>query len=625
MKLDSPDGDSWFLRWISSGRYVAPLVLVGLLLASPSLFNGLQADDYVVRAAVLDSQPWDLQSEGLQDAYRFLDGDPAHARAAIERGLFPWWSDPSCRFHFWRPITVWTHVLDFYFWKDEPVLMHLHSLLWFGVLVAVAAIFYRQLIGLRPPVWTAALAALLFTVEDSHARSLGWLADRATILGAIFGILALTAHDRWRRDGWRPGLWLAPIALAVALLSKETAIAIAGYLLAYAVFLDRGPWRRRLMSVLPYLAVIVAWYPVYRLQGFGTANSGTYIEPGVEPLRFLIAALQRGPILFVGQWAFPDSFFSLTMSRSLLSIYWLLAVIFALLIGLLLKPLIAGSALARFFSAGMLLSLVTACGAFSDDRQLMFVGVGGMGLLAMWLAGLKSEAPWLPSSRSWRKLAGKFAWLFVVAHLVVAPLLLMLGTRAMKVFTNRVDRMVATLPVDLEDKTVISVASDSWLVDFWMLQSAHGQDEDLPAHFLSLAAASRYVSLTRHDATTLVVRPDVGYLPSIGLRTEPKPDVSMIHLLQTFDRLVRRVDQPMHLGETIELPVATVEITRMTDDNRPAEATFRFRVPLEDSSLCWVQMTGKGYRRFVPPAIGESVEVRGGPGLPISLKLFLDG
>ena len=623
MKLDSFDRNSWSNRWISSRWYAAPLVVLGLLLASPSLFNGLQADDYVVRAAVLGNQPWGFQGEGLRDAYRFLDGDPDHARAAIERGLFPWWSDPTCRFHFWRPITAWTHAFDFRVWPGQPVLMHLHSLLWFGMLLAVAAIFYRRLMGRTPPVWTAALAALLFTVEDAHARSVGWLADRGTLLGAVFGILALTAYDRWRRDGWRPGSWLAPIALAVGLLSKETAVAIAAYLLAYEVFLERGPRRRRLTALLPCLAVVVTWYAAYRVQGFGTSNSGTYVEPGTEPLQFLVAVLQRGPILCVGQWALPDSILSLAMSRSLLSIYWLAAVFFALLVGLLLAPLVARDAMARFFATGMLLSLVTACGAFCDDRQLMFAGIGAMGLLALWLAGLRGAAPWIPSNRLWRRLAGGFTLLFIAAHLIVAPLLLALETRTMEIYVDRVDRMIATLPVHRKNKTVISVASDSWLVDFWMLQSAHGQNQDLPAHFLSLSSGSRRVSVTRRDATTLVVRPDVGYLPSPGMQAEPRPDLSLVHVFQTFDRLVRSPDRPMQLGDRLELPVATVEVTRMTDDNRPAEATFRFHVPLEDKSLRWVRQTGRGYRRFVLPAAGETVEIRGGLGWAISSKLFM--
>jgi hypothetical protein len=54
---------------------------------------------------------------------------------------------------------------------------------------------------------------------------------------------------------------------------------------------------------------------------------------------------------------------------------------------------------------------------------------------------------------------------------------------------------------------------------------------------------------------------------------------------------------------------ATIEVTDLTDDGRPAEATFRFRTPLDDPSLRWIEMTPTGYRPFTPPPIGKTVRV----------------
>ena len=62
--------------------------------------------------------------------------------------------------------------------------------------------------------------------------------------------MALSAHTRWRRAGGRAGALLAPGLLLLALLSAEAAIAVLAYWLAYAVFLDRGTWRGRLLSLL---------------------------------------------------------------------------------------------------------------------------------------------------------------------------------------------------------------------------------------------------------------------------------------------------------------------------------------------------------------------------------------
>jgi hypothetical protein len=65
----------------------------------------------------------------------------------------------------------------------------------------------------------------------------------------------------------------------------------------------------------------------------------------------------------------------------------------------------------------------------------------------------------------------------------------------------------------------------------------------------------------------------------------------------------------MALGEKVELTLATIETTALTDDGRPAEATFRFHVPLDDPSLRWLQLSEGRCSAFVPPAIGETIEV----------------
>jgi hypothetical protein len=90
----------------------------------------------------------------------------------------------------------------------------------------------------------------------------------------------------------------------------------------------------------------------------------------------------------------------------------------------------------------------------------------------------------------------------------------------------------------------------------------------------------------------LVVRPEKGYLAWVA------------------DRIFRGMHHPLAVGEKVELMGMTVEITALTADGRPAEAAFRFAVPLEDTSLCWLCYRGKAFEPFTPPAVGESVEIR---------------
>ena len=66
----------------------------------------------------------------------------------------------------------------------------------------------------------------------------------------------------------------------------------------------------------------------------------------------------------------------------------------------------------------------------------------------------------------------------------------------------------------------------------------------------------------------------------------------------------------MALGEQVILSGMTVTITSLTGDGRPAEAAFRFDVPLESQSLLWLCFRGDRFEPFTPPAVGQEVEIR---------------
>ena len=44
---------------------------------------------------------------------------------------------------FFRPLSTLTHWVDYLLWPDAPILMHLQSLMWFGILVLLTALLPR--------------------------------------------------------------------------------------------------------------------------------------------------------------------------------------------------------------------------------------------------------------------------------------------------------------------------------------------------------------------------------------------------------------------------------------------------------------------------------------------------
>lgn len=597
---------------LSHRRLGVALALLAALLVLPALWTGLHSDDLAHALALRGEQAYPAQSASPMRLFSFVDGDPERNRRAVESGLLPWWSVQTLRFNFWRPLTALTHILDYRLWPDSPALMHAHSLVWFALLVASAATLYRRILGVT---WLAGLAALLFTVDDAHAVAATWLASRNTLLSALFSILALIAHDHWRRDGWRPAALLAPLCLLLALLGGEGAVAAGGYLLAYALFLDRGTWRTRLASLLPAAVVGLGWYAAYVGLGYGTFGSGIYVDPVREPLRFIIALVERAPLQLLAQWAFPPTDWHVWFSSELAHSVWLAAILLTALLAVVLSPLLRIDHRARFFATGMLLALVPNCATVPNDRLLILVGLGASGLLAMLVGALVDREVNLSASRARHISARVLATVLIFIHGIVAPVLL--PVRAANQRDRGTPTLVHALPnePELEDTQLVMVNAPSalWGAFLHMVRRQHGLP--VPQRVHVLATGIRRLEISRTGSHTLVIRPANGYFPpprsSPRSENEPAPLVSWAYLLQRADVVFRGEGHPMRLGQRVQLPELAVEVTAVTADGRPAEATFHFDTSLNDASLLWLQATRAGCVPFDVPPLGQTVELAG--------------
>jgi hypothetical protein len=106
-----------------------------------------------------------------------------------------------------------------------------------------------------------------------------------------------------------------------------------------------------------------------------------------------------------------------------------------------------------------------------------------------------------------------------------------------------------------------------------------------------LAPAIPWVSVRRLDERTLAVAPAGGYLRF------------------PLDQVFRSERRPFAIGDRVELTGMIAMITTLTPDGRPAEATFRFDVPLESPSLIWLRFRGTGFEPFRPPAVGRQTRM----------------
>lgn len=579
---------------LSHRRWPVVAGLLAVVLVLPSLRVGWVMDDHFLRLAAAGSPAVAEVLGSPKDMFRLLDGNPERAERLMDLGILPWWTFKEVKAAFWRPLTVLTHWLDFRLWPQSSALMHGQSILWFGTLVAAVACAYRRFLGCTS---VAGLAALLYAVDDAHGLPVGFLANRNAVLATLFGVLAIMAHDRWRRESWRTGAALGPLCLAASLLSAEAGIATCAYLAAHALCLDRGAWGTRFITLAPYLGLVIVWRIVWTHLGYGVSGMNLYIDPVAEPLRFALAAASRAPVLLLGQWGFPPSDIAMALGSAGMSRLWVAASVFLTLLCAVLLPLFRRESVARFWALGMILSVIPICATFPMDRLLFFVGLGAAGLLAQFLAVAFGRFAWRPASLIWPSVAVALGALFVFIHLIVAPLVLPARAAFPAGPNGWSEQLHVQVPTDesVENQDVVIVNAPSAIHAAWSVARAMLSGHPVPRHTRVLAPALPSVDVTRVDAQTLTVHPQDGYFA------------------WKFDRLFRNDRCPMRLGHQVELTGMTVEVTALTDDGRPAEATFRFQVPLEHPSLRWLQWKDGALAEFVPPPIGEPARLEPRP------------
>jgi hypothetical protein len=567
---------------VTRPRATSWLVLLGVALASPSLFTGLVADDYLHQLLLREKPGIPGLSATTLDLFHFANGDPATARSLMNHGVFPWWTDSHLVLAFLRPLSALTHWLDHRLWPATPALMHLQSLLWFALLLSIVGRAYSSLSASRG---TALLALLLFAIDDLHAPAVSWIANRSLTISLVFAMLALIAHDRSRRSNSTSAAWLAPALLAAGLAAGEAALTGAAYLLAYALFYDQGTRRSRLASLVSYGVVIVAWRLVYQHLGYGAAGSGVYIDPGAEPLVFARAALTRVPVLLLSTFALPwaDLWDMYPLFLPLLRpIVLCLALVTLITLTVLLRPLLRDSRSARFWAAGLALSVVPSAATFPHDRLLLGTAIGAMALLSELLV-----YPVPVGSRARQVALGAF----VIVHLLLAPVLLPYRSATVAQLSTVLWQADASIPNTPELTQQTLVIANPPVVPFGAYlpiyrEAAH---EPRPRRLLWLASGVSDLRISRVDSSTLRVRPLLGYL------SDPT------------QLMLRSLSHPLKLGEKVSVDEATFEVVELTTDGRPAEVLVHFQRDLSDPRLIFMRWGVHGYVHFELPAPGASV------------------
>lgn len=359
-------------------KKVAP-ILVLLLTAAvywPALQAGFVGDDFMILYRL-------RPVADLGDALRFF------------RGEF---------FEYYRPLAFVSHAIDWLIaganaWQFHftNLLLHLANTL---LVFAIARAIVRHDLA-------AIAAALLFGLHASNHEAVIWMSARFDLLATFWSLLALAmviggaggqgagGPEGRRAGGLGPGGLAAAVTYFLALLSKESAVALPIAVAAWAVFRLRATTRDAIVFTAPWLIALAVYSVLRNVAGGIPATGGAGRLPklivfGVALMVVLAAADSRW--LRVRDWLRTGRLAAAAALALTIALALALAALAPGAIGSLVRAKLAVAGFAVFYLLSPIVDVAQAPHFLDPATRVYWIG----GVAAVAVAVLLVIASWHP-------------------------------------------------------------------------------------------------------------------------------------------------------------------------------------------------------------------------------------
>lgn len=617
-------------------RALLAILCITIITHLPSGFGSFVADDYM-QWAMLKGSPA-LQALGfskadvnkpftdrLLDGFHFFSDKAGTLQSYRDYGNIPWWSGENISMVPFRPVAALTHWIDYTVFGDTLWLHQLHSLLYFMLLAMALYALYRHMAEMsqkgaresainttinsslytnQAMLMVAALATIMAIVDFSLTRSFLWVVARNSYLACTLGVTSLLCFIRWREQ--RGLHWLvASLALfAIALLTAEAALAVAGYMGAYVLCIERKPLVKKALIIAPVIAVILLWRIGYSEGGFGALNIAQYIDPGRSPAQFAHNFL----------WVFPQIMFNQIVGLDTLIVFFhpeqqwkFIALAWIVTIGCIpfILHFLRNSAVDRFWFVGSLVAAVPGTALISaESRTMTFVAIGFFYLLAKLLVTLYQQR---------ERLSRYLAFGIILGWHLVLPLLmstlLTCGILGYWQLSNQHDSVADTL--NAGDTGLVIVNPEASGMMYYLPFDWAFQRYTLPTHLSVLSSGLETSDLTRVSEREFILSAPTGmpltHRAPMRSLTGEKPALSAFYSSLYTQSFFTTPAQALHTGQVILN--ADTRITVMeTNEVGPTRIKLEFIGPELPDHKAWQGYDWKTrrYYKFSPPAINET-------------------
>jgi hypothetical protein len=608
------------VRSVIASRYWIVIVLaVAILLYSPFLFSGFFQDDYGFRLQFspdvyenhnIPKEIMGIMQNSPLNLYGFSWDASARFHFEQDRGFLPWWASDQIKTNFFRPLSSLTLALDFSLWPDTPLLIHLHSLLWFCLLIVLTYGLYRNLSG---SVLVAGTSILLLVLNNVMSGPVGWISNRHALVAMVFCVLCVWLfHQSVVKKKWqyRVSAWGV---YALALLASEMGLVTFAYLFAYALVLDRDTWLARAKRIVPFVLMTVVWRLVYTGLGYGATGTLLYIDPILNPVDFVEQMLTRMPLLVFSALGLPLADALIAFSPQATRVVALITLVPLGLLAWAVYPALKTHRTSAFWLIGLLCAVVPLVAGIPQSRNLGLVSLGVMGLAGQLFVDVaKAKKPGILTifQRLFLKLTIP---VLLFLFLVISPLIVISTP-----YTTQTSAETQASAADfgsaseLTEQHVYVINPPGTMSFMAGLFQRLFTDKPFPASINYLTSGFSPVQIERVDARTIIVTPQGGYTPLPGPIADKKTgmvsDFGLENVYRALDGFQYNPRNPMHVGQRVNLSEVTVEVAAMTGDGRIAKVKFSFAHPLEENLYVWLWWNAatSAYERVQMPVVGES-------------------
>jgi 4-amino-4-deoxy-L-arabinose transferase-like glycosyltransferase len=212
-------------RLLRTGPAIVLLVLMSFAYNWYYLTGGFQADDfYFLNMMRADPAPY---SHWL--GFWAADDIPALTNT--------WWFEGGDPGVFFRPLPSLIFEGSVRVFGERAFPLHFFSLLVHGLSAGVLFLLVRRLTGRPAP---ALLAGILFLSCEDHTIAVGWIATMTDLVCVLLVNLSLLAQAFWLRERKPWAICASLVALALAMLCKESAVVAPLAIVLMTLAMPRG-------------------------------------------------------------------------------------------------------------------------------------------------------------------------------------------------------------------------------------------------------------------------------------------------------------------------------------------------------------------------------------------------